>query len=85
MATIQTKVKGYNGVSASVRFVNGIGYTDDPHLIEWFKKHGYTVLDEEPVEKGQEEAIEESEEESEEEPEKKPEKSKGKQNGKSKE
>lgn len=35
--------KEYTGVSASVPFCNGTGETDDPHLIEWFKEHGYTV------------------------------------------
>lgn len=40
--------KEYTGISASVPFCNGTGETDDPHLIEWFKEHGYTV--EEPME-----------------------------------
>ncbi len=35
--------KNYNGVSASVTFVNGQGETDNPHLIKWFKAHGYKV------------------------------------------
>ncbi len=35
--------KQYNGVSASVTFVNGQGETDNPHLIKWFKEHGYKV------------------------------------------
>lgn len=29
--------KEYTGVSASVPFCNGMGETDDPYLIEWFK------------------------------------------------
>ena len=33
--------KNYTGVSASVVFCNGVGETDDPHLLEWFKSHGY--------------------------------------------
>lgn len=33
----------YTGISASVAFCDGRGETDDPHLIEWFKEHGYTV------------------------------------------
>jgi hypothetical protein len=36
-------VKDANGVWASVRFVNGVGETDDPSLIEWFRNHGYKV------------------------------------------
>lgn len=35
--------KQANGVYASVMFVNGVGETDNPHLIEWFKNHGYTM------------------------------------------
>ena len=35
--------KEYTGVSASVPFCNGMGETDDPYLIEWFRKHGYKV------------------------------------------
>lgn len=55
MAKIHTVVKGYTGVRASVPFVNGTGETDDPHLIEWFRNHGYEVMEEpeqfEPVRK----------------------------------
>lgn len=40
---IYAPVKDANGVWASVRFVNGVGETDDPRLIEWFKSHGYKV------------------------------------------
>lgn len=45
---IYAPVKDSNGVYASVRFVNGVGETDNPRLIEWFKTHGYKV-DVEPV------------------------------------
>lgn len=41
--------KDYIGVSASVPFCSGVGETEDPHLIEWFKDHGYKV-GEEPAE-----------------------------------
>lgn len=40
---IFSPVKTYTGMSASVSFCNGIGETEDPHLIEWFKEHGYEV------------------------------------------
>lgn len=43
MAKIICPNKQYTGVSASVPFAAGIGETDDPHLIDWFKKNGYTV------------------------------------------
>lgn len=35
--------KQANGVYASVMFVDGVGETDRPHLIEWFRTHGYTL------------------------------------------
>lgn len=35
--------KEYTGVSASVPFCNGVGETDDPYLLKWFREHGYTV------------------------------------------
>ncbi len=44
---IYAPVKTANGVYASVRFVDGVGETDNPQLIEWFKSHGYKVEGEE--------------------------------------
>ncbi|MFX3631859.1 MAG: hypothetical protein ACE3L7_07240 [Candidatus Pristimantibacillus sp.] len=38
--------KQYTGISASVPFVNGVGESSDPSLLEWFQKHGYEVEDE---------------------------------------
>lgn len=35
--------KQANGVYASVVFVNGVGETENPRLIEWFKTHGYEL------------------------------------------
>jgi hypothetical protein len=46
MATIKAPNKAFNGVSASVNFVNGVGTTDRPHLIGWFRDHGYEVIEE---------------------------------------
>ena len=40
---IYAPVKDANGVYASVRFVNGVGETDNPSLIKWFETHGYTI------------------------------------------
>lgn len=40
---IYAPVKDANGTWCSVRFTNGVGETDDPYLIEWFKSHGYKV------------------------------------------
>lgn len=42
---IYAPVTTANGVYASVRFVNGVGETNNPALIEWFRKHGYRVED----------------------------------------
>ena len=35
--------KQANGVYASVLFINGVGETNNPRLIEWFKTHGYEL------------------------------------------
>lgn len=43
MAKILTPNREYTGVSASVPFCNGVGETDNPTLISWFKEHGYVV------------------------------------------
>lgn len=50
MARITAPNKDYNGESASVTFVKGVGETSDAYLIEWFKEHGYTVIDDEAAE-----------------------------------
>ena len=44
--------KGYTGITASIPFCGGVGETEDPHLIQWFKEHGYQVEEkpEEPEE-----------------------------------
>ena len=38
--------KSYTGVSASVAFCNGVGYTENKRLVEWFIDKGYKVIDE---------------------------------------
>ena len=40
---IYTPVKNATGVWCNVHFQNGVGETNDPHLIEWFKSHGYEI------------------------------------------
>lgn len=50
MAQIIAPNKDYNGESASVTFVKGVGETSDAYLLEWFKEHGYTVIDDEAAE-----------------------------------
>jgi hypothetical protein len=49
---IYAPVKDTNGVHASILFVNGVGQTDNPALIQWFKRHGYRVEDEPMVTSG---------------------------------
>lgn len=53
MARIYAPNSIYTGTSASVAFQQGIGETDDPHLIAWFRERGYQVElpEEDPHEK----------------------------------
>ncbi|NGP62699.1 hypothetical protein FLT15_31815 [Paenibacillus thiaminolyticus] len=43
MPKVYAPNKQYSGLSAGVMFVNGIGETDNPHLLEWFEDKGYQV------------------------------------------
>lgn len=43
MAKVFAPNKQYNGISAGVTFVNGVGETTDPYLLSWFKDKGYQV------------------------------------------
>jgi hypothetical protein len=45
MAKIKSPSPGYNGVSASLQFVNGEAETNDKWLIGWFKRKGYEVIE----------------------------------------
>lgn len=45
MAKIIAPNKEYTGISASVSFIDGVGKTDKPELIDWFKFHGYEVVE----------------------------------------
>jgi arsenate reductase-like glutaredoxin family protein len=47
MAIIKSPNSKYNGVSASLPFVNGEAKTENKWLIEWFKNRGYEVTEEE--------------------------------------
>lgn len=40
---IYAPVTNASGVWATVRFVNGVGETDDPRLLKWFAEHGYKL------------------------------------------
>lgn len=49
MAKVLSPNEQYTGLSASVMFINGVGETDDEHLLQWFEEKGYTVERSEPV------------------------------------
>lgn len=75
MAKIVAPNKQYDGVSAGVKFDKGVGHTDKPYLIAWFKQHGYTVEKENPEVKDSEpseEPIESADEETKKKPGRKP-------------
>lgn len=57
---IYAPVKSANGIYASVRFVDGVGETDNPKLISWFKSHGYQVENEQVVTSGYVSVIEDN-------------------------
>lgn len=49
MPIIKSPVRDYTGQTGSVVFVNGEGFTEDANHIEWFKEHGYEVVEDKPV------------------------------------
>ena len=52
MAKIYCNNNQYNGISAGVNFVNGVGVTNDSHLISWFTENGYAIIEDPPREPG---------------------------------
>lgn len=46
---IYAPVKNATGVWCNVHFKNGVGETDNPHLIDWFRRHGYRIEEELPT------------------------------------
>lgn len=46
MAKVYAPNSSFNGISAGVRFANGVGECDDPNLLNWFRERGYRVEDE---------------------------------------
>lgn len=40
---IYAPVKDFNGLRNNVRFVNGVGETNNPTVIKWFESHGYEI------------------------------------------
>lgn len=47
MAKIYAPNKQYTGISAGVPFAAGVGESDNPTRLAWFREHGYEV--EEPT------------------------------------
>lgn len=45
MHTITTPVQGFTGTVAGVQFADGVGQTDNPVALAYFRRHGYTVDD----------------------------------------
>lgn len=58
MAKVYAPNQQYTGASASVTFVNGVGETDNPHLLQWFEDRGYIIERLEQEEKKEPEAPE---------------------------
>lgn len=44
--------KKYDGISAGIKFINGVGETTNPHILKWFEEHGYEL--ENPLEEANE-------------------------------
>lgn len=59
MAKIIAPNKSYTGMSASVAFCNGVGETEDKHLIEWFKEHNYQIIEDAKKSDQQEKSLDE--------------------------
>jgi len=47
MAKIYAPIKDYTGETVTVLFSKGVGETSDPYLMNWFKSHGYKVVEDE--------------------------------------
>ena len=43
---IYAPVKDANGIWCTVKFTNGVGETNNPQLIKWFREHGYRLEEE---------------------------------------
>lgn len=43
MAKVIAPNRQYSGLSAGVMFTQGVGHTDNEHLLQWFEEKGYSV------------------------------------------
>ena len=59
MAKIEAPQKDFTDIMVGVAFINGVGHTDDPWLIQRFKDWKFTVTEEEEIEQQQTETPQE--------------------------
>lgn len=45
MTTVKAPVRGFSGVVANVKFVDGAGETSDINALNYFRRHGYEVVE----------------------------------------
>lgn len=43
LAQVKTPVEGFSGVVAGVSFVDGVGESDSPSALNYFRRHGYAI------------------------------------------
>lgn len=48
--------RAYSGVTAGLTFVDGVAVADElpEHIVDWFRRNGYEVLEDEEPEEGTE-------------------------------
>jgi hypothetical protein len=49
MATVLAPNRKHNGISAGVRFTAGVGQTDHPAALAYFRKAGYMILSDDSI------------------------------------
>lgn len=52
MAIIKCPNTSFCDIRVGVKFIDGVGETEDERAIEWFKSNGYTVEEEAPKKRG---------------------------------
>lgn len=51
MVKITAPNREFTGKRGNVGFVDGVGETDDPSMVAFFRRHGYGIAGEEPAER----------------------------------
>ena len=54
MAVVKAPNPKYTGIVAGVRFVDGQGETDDSLALNYFRRHGYEIVETKPAKKSKE-------------------------------